>query len=248
MDQFPLKTLSNSESDLGAHAIQSSPGAAAANQPATPKNPNPWWRRIAFWRAIAGMGLAASIAASIVLIELSSTLAARTNRYLRKVATMNQTLTQLKHRLVSIEHRNATAAQRAATDDILKRIVAAPDVRMVKLSGVGPETSAVATTSSPSPAGALLASDKIGSAILQLAGFTAPGKDKLYRVWWEGKHKPDSLAAEFTPDPDGKATVPIPIPPRDAATITVTLESYPESQHPNGQLILKGHISPAPSR
>ena len=227
--------------------VAQSPPISPASDTATPKNPNPWWRRIAFWRAIAGMGLAAAIATSIVLVELSSTLAARTNRYLHKIATMNQTVAALRHHLMSIEHRNAAEAQRQSTDDILKRIIAAPDTRMIKLSGIGPETNTVATSSSPSPMGALVASDKIGSAILQVAGFTAPGKDKVYRAWWQEKHNPDALAAEFTPDSDGKATVPIPIPPKDTTTITVTIESTPETQHPTGPVILKGRITPTTS-
>ena len=216
-------------------------GATAAT--GAPRNPNRWWRRIAFWRAIAGMGLAVAIATSIVLVELSNTLAARTNRYLHKVATMNQTVAQLKRRIMSIEHRDAVAEQRESTNDILKRIIAAPDARMIKLSGTGPETNAVATSASPSPSGALLASDRIGSAILQVAGFTAPPTDKLYRVWWQQKHSANLLAAEFTPDSDGKATVRIPIPSKDATTITVTLESSPETQHATGPVILKGRIT-----
>ena len=246
MDHFPLKTLSNPEGNMASGEIaQSSPITAPVA--AAPTNPAPWWRRIAFWRAIAGMGLAVAIATSIVLVELSSTLAARTNRYLHKVATMNQTVAQLKHHILSIEHRDAAASQREATNDILKRIIAAPDARMIKLGGTGPETNAVATSESPSPSGALLASEKIGSAILQVAGFTAPAKAHLYRVWWQQKHNPDSLAAEFTPDPDGKATVPIPLPPKDATTITVTLEPSPETQHPTGPVILKGRITPTTS-
>jgi hypothetical protein len=227
---------------------QAAQSTAVLQEIATPKNRNPWWRRIAFWRAIAGMGLAAAIAASIVLVELSSTLAARTNRYLHRLAAMNQTVMQLKHHLIAIEHRNAAVAQRASTDDILKRIIAAPDVRMIKLGGIGLETNAVAVTSTPSPSGTLVSSDAIGSAMLQVAGFAAPGKDKLYRVWWEEKRKSDALAAEFTPDPDGKATVPIPIPPRDASTVTVTVESSPETQHPSGPAVLKGRIMASPSR
>ena len=248
MGQFPLKSLANSEGNVVPNEIaQSSPIASASNV-AAPKNPNRWWRRIAFWRAIAGMGLAAAMAAFIVLVELSNTLAARTNRYLHHVAVMNQTLSQLKHHLISIERRNAAAAQRESTDDLLKRIIAAPDARMVRLGGIGLETNAVAATSFPPPSGALVASDTIGSAILQVAGFPAPGKNKLYRLWWQQKRKPDALAAEFTPDSDGKATVRIPIPPQDTSTITLTLEPTPETQHPTGPTILKGRLTPPPSR
>jgi len=227
---------------------QSPPVASSATLAATPKSRKRWWRRIAFWRAIAGMGLAAAIAVSIVLIELSNTLAARTNRYLHRLQVMNLTVAQMKHHLISIEHRSATDAQRAATDDILKRIIAAPDARIVKLSGIGPETNTVAVTSTPSPSGALVSSEAVGSAILQVASFAAPGKDKLYRVWWQQKHNSNALAAEFTPDSDRKATVPIPIPPKDATTISVTLESSPETQHPTGPVILKGRISLVSSR
>src|SRR5215472_6280483 len=104
-------------------AVQSS-AVAQGELAVVPRNPNPWWRRIAFWRAIAGMGLAAAIAVSIVLIELSTTLAARTNRYLHRVQAMNQAMAQMRHHIISMEHRGAADVQRASTDDILKRIIA----------------------------------------------------------------------------------------------------------------------------
>ena len=206
----------------------------------------PWWRRPLFWRAVAGMGLAVALAALIVLAEFSRVLSHRTTNYLRHLRAMNQTVQQLKRRIVSVERRSATAAERASADEVLKRIVAAPDLRTIKLTGA--ERAKEANPRVQLPSGTLAMSAAQRAAILQVAGISSAAKGTVYRVWWEEKHKPETLAAEFIPDSDGKATVPMPLPPQEASTVTVTREVGTDAPKPSGATVLKGRITPEPSR
>jgi len=216
--------------------------------PETPVSlgPIPWWRRPLFWRAVAGMGLAVALAALIVLAEFSRVLSHRTTNYMRHLHAMNQTVQQLKRRIVSVERRSVTAAERASADESLKRIVAAPDLRTIKLTGANRVKEAGARVQLPS--GTLAMSAARRAAVLQVAGISAAAKGTVYRVWWEEKRKPETLAAEFIPDSDGKATVPMPMPPLEASTVTVTREVGTDAPRPSGATVLKGRITAAPHR
>lgn len=206
----------------------------------------PWWRRPLFWRAVAGMGLAVALAALIVLAQFSRVLSHRTTNYLRHLHAMNQTVQQLKRRIVSAERRSATVAERASADETLKRIVAAPDLRTIKLTGADGAREAGARVRLPSGTLAMSAAQR--AAVLQVAGISAAAKGTVYRVWWEEKRRPETLAAEFIPDSDGKATVPMPMPPQEASRVTVTRELGTDAPKPSGATVLKGRITPAPSR
>jgi Anti-sigma-K factor rskA len=195
---------------------------------------------------MAGMGLAVALAALIVLAEFSRVLSHRTTNYLRHLHAMNQTVQQLKRRIVSVERRSATVAERASADETLKRIVAAPDLRTIKLTGA--DGSKAADARVPLPSGTLAMSAAQRAAVLQVAGIRAATKGTVYRVWWEEKRKPETLAAEFIPDSDGKATVPMPMPPQQASTVTVTREVGTDTPKPSGATVLKGRIPSAPSR
>jgi hypothetical protein len=192
------------------------------------------------------MGLAVALAALIVLAEFSRVLSYRTTKYLRHLHAMNQTVQQLKRRIVSVERRNATVAERASADEALKRIVAAPDLRTIKLTGADRAKEAGAKGQLPSGTLAMSAAQR--AAILQVAGIRAGAKGTVYRVWWEEKRKLETLAAEFIPDSEGKATVPMPLPPQDASTVIVTREVGTDAPKPSGATVLKGRIAPEPSR
>jgi hypothetical protein len=215
-----------------------------SHPPETPDSPRiaPWWRRPLFWRAVAGMGLAVALAALIVLAEFSRVMSHRTTNYLRHLHAMNQTVQQLKRRILSAERRSATVAERASADEALKRIVAAPDLRTIKLTG--PDRAKPAGSRVQGPSGTLAMSVAQRAAILQVAGIGATAKGTVYRVWWEEKRKPETLAAEFIPDSDGKATVPMALPPQEALTVTVTREIGTHAPKPSGATVLKGRITP----
>jgi hypothetical protein len=186
------------------------------------------------------MGLALALAALIVLAEFSRVMSHRTTNYLRHLHAMNQTVQQLKRRIISVERRSATVAERASADEALKRIVAAPDLRTIKLTG--PERGKEAGSRVRGPSGTLAMSFAQRAAILQVAGIGAVAKGTVYRVWWEEKRRPETPAAEFTPDSDGKATVPMPLPPPEALAVTVTREIGTDAAKPSGATVLKGRI------
>jgi hypothetical protein len=190
------------------------------------------------------MAFAGALAAVILLAQFTEVLTGRTTRYLRRIASMNQTVQQLKRRITAVERRNAAVAERASTDDVLKRIVSAPDLGTIKLSEPEPEK----RSSRRPPSGTLVYSPSQHSAILQVARVEPSGKDMVYRVWWQEKRKPEILAAEFTPDSDGKATVPIQLPPIGATMVTVTREAGTDAPRPSGALVLKGRITPVQSQ
>jgi len=192
------------------------------------------------------MGLAVALAALIVLAEFSRVLSHRTTNYMRHLHAMNQTVQQLKRRIVSVERRSVTAAERASADESLKRIVAAPDLRTIKLTGANRVKEAGARVQLPSGTLAMSAAQR--AAVLQVAGISAAATGTVYRVWWEEKRKPETLAAEFIPDSDGKATVPMPMPPLEASTVTVTREVGTDAPRPSGATVLKGRITAAPHR
>jgi hypothetical protein len=137
-------------------------------------------------------------------------------------------------------------AERASADEALKRIVAAPDLRTIKLTGRDRAKEGSARLQIPSGTLAISAAQR--AAILQVVGINVGAKGTVYRVWWQEKRNQEILAAEFIPDSDGKATVPMPIPPREAATVMVTREVGTDAPKPSGATVLKGRITPAPSR
>src|SRR5262249_8069342 len=192
------------------------------------------------------MGLAVALAALIVLAEFSRVLSHRTTNYLRHLHAMNQTVQQLRRRIVSVERRSVTAAERASADETLKRIVAAPDLRTIKLTSAERVKEAGARVQLPS--GTLARKAVQRAAVLQVAGIGGAAKGTVYRVWWEEKRKPETLAAEFIPDSDGKATVPMPMPPQEAWAVTIRREVGTDAPRPSGATVLKGRITPAPQR
>src|SRR5262249_61487912 len=114
------------------------------------------------------MGLAVALAALIVLAEFSRVLSHRTTNYLRHLHAMNQTVQQLRRRIVSVERRSVTAAERASADETLKRIVAAPDLRTIKLTSAERVKEAGARVQLPSGTLAM-------SAVQRAAGLQIPG-------------------------------------------------------------------------
>src|SRR5579885_131050 len=197
-----------------------------------------WYRRIGFWRAVAGMAFAAALAAVIVLAEFSRLLTHRTIHYSRRIAEMNETVRQLRRRVSSAERRNVAEVERASADDILKRVVSASDLHTIKLIDAG------ARRDKQPASGTLALSQSQHAAVLQVAGIEAALGGKVYRVWWQEKRGPETLAAQFIPDSDGKATVPLGMPPRTTASVVITCEVGPDGTQRSGAPILKGRITP----
>jgi hypothetical protein len=201
-----------------------------------------WYVRIGFWRAVAGMAVAIALAALIVLAEFSQLLTHRTSHYARRMAALNQTIQQLRRRISSAERRSAAVAERNSAAELLRRVVSASDLRTVKL--VDPTGARKGDKAMDGASGTLAISNSQGAAVLEVTGVSPVAKGGVYRVWWQEKHRPDTLAAEFVPDQEGKATVPMQPPPRTASMVMITCEPGTDGTKPTRLAVLKGRIPP----
>ncbi|MHB8384485.1 MAG: anti-sigma factor domain-containing protein [Candidatus Binataceae bacterium] len=183
-----------------------------------------WWRRVALWRAIAGMGLALAVGAVIVSAEFSATLAHRTSYLNRRIASLNNSVHHLRQRVSSAERKSRTDEEKTKADELLKRVLAARDLRTIKLTAVAPAIVSI-HPDAPVPAAATLASSvSEGASILQVGGLATLPEHQEYAVWWVGKRGHWALAGQFQVEPDGKATVPLTTAPKSMASMLVTVE------------------------
>ncbi len=225
--------MASEQVDLPIGVTPAEPRSGGENRPK-------WYLRMGFWRAVAGMAFAAALAALIVLAEFSEILTHRITHYEHRISAMNETVQQLRRRVSSAERRTVTAVERASADETLKRVVSASDLRTIKLNNAG----TLKVDDKAPPSGTLAISNSQNAAVLQIAGVAVAAKGNVYRVWWQEKHRPEALAAEFIPDADGKATVPMQLPPRNASVVMVTCEPGTDIAKPSGMPILKGKIAP----
>jgi len=184
-----------------------------------------WWRRLGLWRAIAGMGLALAVGALIVSAEFSATLVHRTSYLNRRIASLNGSVHQLKRRLSFAEKKSVAAEQKANADELLKRVLAAHDLRTFKLA---PPTAPQVPNRPDAPhatTATLASSASEGASFLQVGGLEAAPEHRAYAIWWVGKHGHSELAGQFNAEPDGKATVPLAAAPKSMASVMVTLEA-----------------------
>ena len=191
------------------------------------------------------MGLALAVGALIVSAEFSATLAHRTSYLNRRIASLNNAVHQLRRRLSFAERKSQTAEQNAQADDLLKRVLAAHDLRTIKLAAPG-SPRAAGQPDTPRPAAATLASSATeGASVLQVGGLDAEPEHHVYAVWWVGKRGHQALAGLFHVAADGKATVPLAPAPSSIASVLVTIE--PESGDPpaapNGPPVLSSIVS-----
>src|SRR5215472_15842739 len=114
--------------------LHSAETPAAKGQAISRADLAPWWRRIAFWRAVAGMAIAAALAAVIVLAEFTDAMRHRMTHYLPREATLSETVKDLRRRISSTERQRATSAEGVSADEILKRVISAPDLRIIKMN------------------------------------------------------------------------------------------------------------------
>lgn len=224
---------------------QPDPQEQASQLDEQPGREGRWWRRVGFWRAVAGMAVTLALAAVIVLGEFTELLTHRTVHYAHRVAALNAAVQQLKRRVTSAERRNTNAIERDSADEVLKRVVAASDLRTIKLAGSpAAKPSGKNEAAGQSVSGTLAISSHQVAAVLQVVGLETGSAGTIYRVWWQEKRRPETLAAEFKPAADGKATVPMQVPPRSASMVLITCEAGTDGARPSGPVVLKGRISP----
>src|ERR1700730_4896529 len=99
----------------------------------TPPRAAGWYRRVGFWRALAGMALALALACAIVALETSSELTHRSASYHRRLVQLVARIKQMRGEMATADRRIAGMRNEAAVRERLGHILAAPDTRLIRL-------------------------------------------------------------------------------------------------------------------
>jgi hypothetical protein len=205
----------------------------AQRQPALTK---PWYRRVSFWRSVAGMALAVALGCAAVALEMASELSSRRTRFNRRVEVLRSRMSGLHTDVADAERQVAAlrAEQHAGAD--VNRILAAKDLMVLDLRS-GTQSRA---------RGLVAISRKAGGAIIEVAGLPAAAGQTCV-VWWLLAQGPPTKAAEFLPDITGRRSLSIEMPPRSAriAGAMITLEPKKPASPPGETIVLKG-VLPSP--
>lgn len=212
-------------------------------EPENPRKPSrpARWRRLGLWRAIAGMAVALAAAALIVSAEFSAALVHRTSYMNHRISQLTGSVHLLRRRLSSEEKKSVTAQQAASADDLLKRVLAAHDLKTIKLSMPAHQVAGFADAARPASA-TVASSASEGASILQVSGLRAAPAGAIYGIWWVDRKGRRSPAGSFSTGADGKATVPLDSAPKGTSSVLITLEKnaplHPVS--PTGVQVMRG--------
>lgn len=199
-----------------------------------PTATNQWYRRISFWRAVAGMAVAIALGCAAVAIETAFDLSSRSASFHRRLELLGSRISRLRTQAADAERRLAAMRGERTTRANVDRVLSATDVVILRLTpGAGSNAR-----------GLLAISRQAGGAIIEIAGLPA-AVGQTCAIWWLVAHGAPAKAAEFNPNADGRMSLAIELPPRGEmiAGAIVTLESgKPQSK---GGIMLKG-VLPRP--
>ncbi len=202
-----------------------------------PTAANPWYRRVSFWRAVAGMAVAIALGCAMIVLETASELSWRSTNFHHRLNLLGSRVSRMRAQIVNAERQLSTLrAERAARANI-NRILSAPDVMLLRLAP---------GAASGTPRGIVAISREAGDAILEVAGLPAAA-DHAYVMWWLPVQGAPAKAAEFHPGADERVSVVAQMPPRGAriAGAMITLEPGKSPAKPNGAVMLKGTLPKA---
>jgi hypothetical protein len=188
---------------------------------------------VVFWRALAGMGFALAIGAVIVAAEFSSALIRRTHWMARRITHLSAENRHLKSRIGIADQKLTTTREALANDAALKRILTAPDLRVIKLSAAG------SVTTAPGASAIIAISDTGKSAMLQATGLAPSPEGHVYRLWWILRRGAPVSAGRFRAAASGSATVAIAPAPKGVASAAITQEDASATGPPAGAPILR---------
>jgi len=203
--------------------------AGAAPPPAAP----PWYLRVAFWRAVAGMAVAIALGCAAVAAEFSTELLTRTHRDHTRIRQLSSKLTRMRDEVAATDRQLAVMRGAAAVRDRLGQLLAASDARLIRLAGPG--------HTMPAGGGVIALSGRLKGAAIELSGLPTPPADRVYRLWWTMDGRGALRAEPLYPDPSGQAATVLELPAHDEAIAgaAVTLEAASAPSTPVG--------APAPS-
>lgn len=190
-----------------------------------------WYRRVGFWRALAGMALALALACAMVALETSSELTYRSASYHRRLVQLVARIKQMRGQMATADRRIAGMRNEAAVRDRLGHILAAPDTRLIRLGAPG----------GAGPSGLVAISRTLASAVCEVSNLPPAAAGQSYMLWWTVERRGPIKAAQFQTAADGQATVVAQLPGRDnpsAAIVTVQPDNGPDK--PAGAVKLKG--------
>jgi Anti-sigma-K factor rskA len=193
-----------------------------------------WYRRTAFWRAVAGMGLAFALGCAAIALEITAELSHRSAIYRLHIESMGSRIAQLRKDLAEVRRQNAAMSAVKLANAEVNRILSAPDAALLRWP----------SNSSVNGHGLVAASRKAGGALIEVAGLSAaPGGSIV--VWWLVHRGGAIKAAALNPSPDGRESLFIKMPERNTrlAGVMITLENKKSLDKPEGRVILKGVLS-----
>jgi hypothetical protein len=230
---------------MNAGRLEEAPPAGSVERTAAAASVLPWYRRVAFWRAVAGMALAIAIGCAIVAAEFSSTLLTRTLHYHRRLRQLTSNLTAMRGKIASADREIAGMRTAAEVDDSLRRIIAEPDSRLIKLEAPGRATT---------PNGVVGFSPGLRRAAIEIGGLPKLPGDGAYTLWWMCGKRGPLRAGQMSPGAADKAALMIGLPAGgesiEGAIVTtdLTTDSQASIARPSSVLVLKGAVLPSPGR
>lgn len=221
--------------------FEKAPSAGCAEPSAVAMNPPPWFRRVSFWRAVAGMAFALAIGCAVVAAEFSSALIARTRHYHDRLRQLSSNISAMRGKIAHADREIAGMRTAAEVDDSLRRILAEPDSRLIRLEAPGRATA---------PDGVIAFSPGLRRAAIEIGGLPVVTGGSAYTIWWECGKRGPLEAARITPGATGKAALVIAA-PSASETIEgaiVTSDSAAARAKPVGESVLKGVVVRTPVR
>jgi hypothetical protein len=194
--------------------------------------PAPWYRRVAFWRAVAGMALALALASLAVMVETTSDLSSRSAIFHRRLTQMSARIARMRIRLENEDRELLAMRRETAARDTLNAILSQPDAAVIRLEAASKDSTAT---------GLVVVSGKTRRAVLEVAGLPPLGAARCYVLWWTPQKGNPAKAAQFPIGNDGRASVQAQPPPGDDAVAIafVTAEPDPAPAAPSGAIELK---------
>jgi hypothetical protein len=179
------------------------------------------------------MGIAFGLACAIVLAEVSMESARRMKRLDRRVGTLKSSVQKLEQKSALIEQRLLAEHPHGAVEELLSRVLVAPDLRAIRLAAVDSRRPA---------SGTILVSARTSAAVLSATGLAPSGQGKVYRLWWINRRGSAVKAAEFQVASATRVRIAADPPPNDDEMIEarVTLEPLADAHRPAGELALSG--------
>ena len=222
------RNVGSFEKALSAEAAEPPPEAAM--------NLSPWYRRVALWRAVAGMAFALAIGCAMIAAEFSSALIERSRHYHDRLRQLSSNISTMRGKIAQADREIADMRTAAEVDDSLRRILAEPDSRIIRLEAPG---------RAGRPNGVIAFSPGLRRAAIEIGGLPMTPGGSAYTIWWECGRRGLLEAARIGVGVTDKAALVIAIPSASGIIegAMVTSGSATASARPAGDVVLKGVLA-----